>query len=88
MTKTPFEYLEAKVHAGTWLNDNHNNYDFLDFWDKYCPAKPFESAKRKFHYEMSKLVSMGMCKKTHAYLNNRDFNNFGRRTIINYQPII
>lgn len=83
-----FEFLEAKIFNGTWLNDNHNNYDFLEFWDKFYPTFTFEKVKRAFHYNMNKLVKCGMCKKSYSYLSARDFSNFGRRTMINYQPLI
>lgn len=88
MGKTPFEYLENKIFNGEWLSDNHNNYTFLEFWDLFCNAETFEVAKRRFHYYCGKLVKSGMCKKHVAYNSGRDISNIGRRTIINYQPII
>lgn len=81
------EFLKTYIDKGIWLNDNHNNYQFLEFWDKFYSNKKFETVKRAFHYYMSKLVKEGLCKKSFAYLNRRDFSNFGRMTIINYQPI-
>lgn len=88
MRDLKFEFLEDKIFNGKWLNDNHNNYDFLEFWDNFYKNDPFEKVKRKFHYHMKKLVDCGMCEKSHSYLNGRDISNFGRRTIINYQPLI
>lgn len=81
------EFLKDYIDRGIWLNDNHNNYVFLEFWDKFYPNKKFEHVKRNFHYHMSKLVNKGLVKKSFVYLNTRDISNFGRHTIINYQPI-
>lgn len=83
-----FEYLEEKIFNGTWLNDNHNNYDFLDFWETFYKDKKFEQVKANFHYHMKKLVDCGMCRKSIGYLSGRDYSNFGRKTMINYIPII
>jgi hypothetical protein len=88
MRDLKFEFLEDKIFNGKWLNDNHENYDFLEFWDKFYPNDKFEKVKKAFHYHMKKLVDCGMCKKSYDYLNGRDISNFGRRTIINYQPLI
>lgn len=66
MKDTIFDFLERKINAGEWLNDNHNNYTFLEFWDKFHSKKSFESVKKSFHYHMKKFVDMGMCKKSYS----------------------
>ena len=88
MKKTPSEFLEDKVFHGEWINDNHNNYTFLEFWQTFYKGDSFEKAKRKFHYHAKKLVQSGMAEKCCSYLSARDISNFGRRTMITYRPKI
>lgn len=84
-----FEFLENKVFNNVWLCDNHNNGEFLEYWDKfYTDEIDFNRVKRNFHYNMKKLVECGMCKKIVSHTSARDFSNFGRKTIITYQPLI
>lgn len=83
-----YDFLEKKIYTGEWLNDNHCNYEFLDFCDKFCKGKTFEQSKKKFHYHMKKFVQMGMCRKEISYLSAYDIANVGRRTMINYIPLI
>lgn len=79
------KWAKPLLAKGEWLNDNHNNYTFLDFADKFYPKTRLKSCMKHFNRLMEDLTLNGYCVKTSAPTPGL-MSLMGRRKINTYIP--